>query len=304
MTEFQIFKELTKLDDDLISQWQTEAQSRPVARALSWLPLVAAILVLMAATAYAVGLTISVHYTDRPIEREGFTLIQKPGYGVALEEGAYAAEIEFHLEPVKAKNSEALADALTEAWKAWDSGYEFFTGAWLLDENGARRRFRGLAEAGDYLGLPLTLSEALDQADGPCFVRLLIADPAEAALEYANTGRISPAALILEDALALEGSESGLSVFVALGDRLPPSFQLRELQFLHQEGEPKEQRFQVTNGPELILMQTGNVEEDYNSCVVVWCENGIGYLAILRGRWNGIKAEDLLMPLLSELQLP
>ncbi len=304
MSEFQIFKELTELDDDLISQRQTEAQPRPVAKAITRLPLVAAILVLMAATVYAVGLTLTVRYLDRPIERDGFTLTQKPGYGVTLEEGSYAAEIDYHLEPVKLQSSELQADMLTEAWEHWTSGYEHFTGTWLLDESGARRRFDGLAEAGEALGLPLTRSDALDRADGPCYVRLLIADPAEAALEYANTGRISPAALILEDALALEGSESGLSVFVALGDRLPPSFQLRELQFLHQEGEPKEQRFQVKNGPELILMQTGAEDEDYNSCVVVWCENGIGYLAVLRGRWNGIKAEDLLMPLLSELKLP
>ncbi len=304
MNEFQIFKELTELDDDLLPYSSEQGCPLHISRVFTRLPFVAAILVLLAATAYAVGLTISVRYTDQPIERDGFTLIQKPGYGVALEEGSYAAEIDYHLEPVQAKNSEDLAEALTEAWKAWDSGYEFFTGAWLLDENGARRRFHGLAEAGDYLGLPLTLSEALNRADGPCFVRLLIADPAEAALEFADSGRICPAALILEDALALEGSERGVTVFVALRDRLPPSFQLRGQQFLHQEGEPKEQRFQVKNGPELILMQTGAEDEDYNSCVVVWCEQGIGYLAVLRGRWNGRKAEDLLMPLLSELQLP
>ena len=304
MTEFQIFKELTELDEDLLSQAITESRPRHAVRVVSRLPLVAAILFLMAATACAVGLKLSVHFMDRPIERGGFTLTQKPGYGIVLEEGSYTAELDYHLSPVEPQNSELLADALTAAWEQWDFGSAHFTGTWLLDESGARQRFDGLAEAGEALGLPLTRSEALDETDGPCFVRLLIADPEEAAAAYAKTGKITPAALILEDALSLEGGESGLSVFIALRDKLPPSFQLRELQFLHQEGAPKEQRFQAENGPELILLQTGAEDEEYNSCAVVWCEKGIGYLAVLRGRWNGAAAKDLLMPLLSELKLP
>ena len=199
MNEFQIFKELTELDDDVLLQASERSRPSPSARVLTRLPLAAAILVLMAAAAYAVGLSISVRCMDRPIRREGFTLTQKPGYGVTLEEGSCAAEVDYHLTPVEVKNSEALAEALTRAWKAWAADYAHFTGAWLLEETGARRRFDGLAEAGDYLGLPLTRSEALDRADGPCFVRLLIADPAEAALEFANTGKIHPAALVLED---------------------------------------------------------------------------------------------------------
>ena len=304
MNELQIFKELSELDDDLLSESSFVVQSNRTRRILVRIPLAAAILILLAATAYAIKLTLSVRYMDEPIERDGFSLTNIVGYGVGNEEGYYVAEVTYYLESVTPQNVELLANAMTSAWEKWESGHEHFTGTYLLDEAGARMRFDGLAAVSEAFGLPLTGSAALEQADGPCYVRLLIADPAGAALEYADTGKIQPAALVLEDALGLDGSESGLTVFIALGPELPPSFDLRKLRFLHQEGEPKESQFLTESGVELILLQTGAEGETYNSCAVVWCENGIGYLADLHGSWDGGKAQDRLMPLLSELELP
>ena len=304
MSEFQIFKELTELDDDLISQRQTEAQPRRTPRLALKLPLVAAAIILLAATAFAVNLTLSVRYMDRSIERSGFTLSNLVGYGIGYEEGHYVAEVTYWLEPVAPQSSEMLTDALTAAWEQWEGGHEHFTGTYLLDEAGARMRFDGLAEVAEAFGLPLTGSSALVQADGPCYVRLLIADPAAAALEYADTGTVRPAAMLLEDALQLDGSERGVTVFVALQETLPPSFNIRELRFLHQEGEPKETQFRTGSGVELVILQTGAEGEAFNSCAVVWCEHGIGYLAELHGSWGGGKAQDFLVPLLAELELP
>ena len=304
MNEFQIFKELTELDDELLSQSSFEAKPHSATRLALKLPLVAAAIVLLAATAFAVTLTLSVRYLDRSIERSGFTISSLVGYGIGYEEGHYVAEVTYWLEPVAPKNSEVLTDALTAAWEKWEGGHEHFTGTYLLDEAGARMRFDGLAEVAEAFSLPLTKSAALSQSDGPCYVRPLIADPAAAALEYADTGKVQPAALVIEDALRLEGSESGLTVFVALQETLPPSFNVRELQFLHQEGEPKESQFRTKSGVELVILQTGAEGEAYNSCAVVWCENGIGYLADLHGSWDGGKAQDRLAPLLAELQLP
>ena len=302
MHEFQIFKELTELDDDLMSEPDRETRPRRTARLSLRLALAAAILALLAATAYAVRLTLSVRYVNEPNERDGFSLTNIVGYGVGSEEGYYLAEVTYELEPVTPQNGELLADVLTSAWEQWTGSRERFTGAYLLDGSGARMRFEGLSEAGEFFGLPLTGSAALAAADGPCFVRLLIADPAKAAQEYADTGKVRPAALVIEDALQLEGSESGLTVFAALGSELPPSFSVRELRFLHQEGEPKESQFRTQGGVELILLQTGAEGETYNSCAVVWCENGIGYLADLHGSWDGGQAQDRLMPLLAKLK--
>ena len=302
MTELQIFKVLTDLDDALVLQADTEPRPRRTARLISRLPLVAAIIGLLAVTAFAVNMTLSVHYVDHTFERPGLTLSSKLGYGYLFEEGDYAAEVAYFLEPVSPKNSELLTDALTDAWERWDAGHEHFTGSYLLDETGARFRFDGLASVAETFSLPLTTSTALDAADGPCYLRLLIADPTKSALEYADSGKVQPAALVIEDALSVDGSESGLTVYVALGQSLPPSFSLRELQFLHLEGEPKESRFQTDDGVELTIVQTGADGEEYNSCAVVWCENGIGYLAFLRGRWDGGQAQDVLMPLLADIK--
>lgn len=302
MNEFQIFRELTELDDDLLFQLSLEAQKHRTSRAALRLLLVAAALVLLAATAYAIRLTLSVRYLDEPVKRDGFSLTNFVGYGVGNEEGYYVAEVTYDLEPVTPQKDELLVDALTSAWEQWEGSYERFTGAYLLDEAGARLRFDGLAAVSEAFGLTLTGSAALEQADGPCCVRLLIADAAKAALEYADAGKVRPAALVLEDALQLEGSESGLTVFVALGTDLPPSFSVRELRFLHQEGKLMESQYRTKGGVELILLQTGAEGEAYNSCTVVWCENGIGYLADLHGSWEGCKAQDFLMPLLAELE--
>lgn len=304
MNELQIFKELTELDDDLLSQSSFEVQSNRTRRILSRIPLAAAILILLVATAYAIKLTLSVRYMDEPIERDGFSLTNIIGYGVGNEEGYYVAEVTYYLEPVTPQKVELLTDAMTSAWEQWEGSHEHFTGTYLLDESGARLRYDGLAAVSEAFGLPLTGSAALEQTDGPCYVRLLIGDVEKAALEYADTGKVQPAALVLEDALQLEGSESGLTVFVALGSELPPSFDLRELRFLHQEGEPKQSQFRTESGVELVILQTGAEGETYNSCAVVWCENGIGYLADLHGSWDGGKAQDRLMPLLAELELP
>ncbi len=304
MNEFQIFKELTELDDDLLIQASREAQKKRTARMVLRVPLVAAIVILFAATAYAIKLTISVRYWDRPIERDGFSLTNTIGYGVGNEEGYYVAEVTYYLEPVTPQKVELLTDAMTSAWEQWEGSHEHFTGTYLLDEAGARLRYDGLAAVSAAFGLPLTGSAALEQTDGPCYVRLMIGDAEKAALEYADTGKVQPAALVLEDALQLEGSESGLTVFIALGSELPPSFDLRELRFLHQEGEPKHSQFRTESGVELVILQTGAEGETYNSCAVVWCENGIGYLADLHGSWDGGKAQDCLMPLLAELELP
>ena len=304
MNESQIFKELTELDDDLFMQTSFEAKPHHATRLALKLPLVAAAIVLLAATVFAVKLTLSVRYMDRSIERDGFTVSSLVGYGIGYEEGHYIAEVTYWLEPIAPQNREVLTDALTSAWEKWESGHEHFTGTYLLDEAGARMRFDGLEEVTETFGLPLTNSAALMQADGPCYVRLLIGDAAKAALEYADTGKVQPAALVLEDALQLEGSESGLTVFVALGSELPPSFSIQELRFLHQEGKPKQSQFRTKSGVELVILQTGAEGETYNSCAVVWCENGIGYLADLHGSWEGGKAQDRLMPLLVELELP
>ena len=304
MNEFQIFKELTELDDDLLIQASREAQKKRTARMVLRVPLVAAIVILFAATAYAIKLTLSVRYWDRPIERDGFSLTNIIGYGVGNEEGYYVAEVTYYLEPVTPQKVELLTDAMTSAWEQWEGSHEHFTGTYLLDEAGARLRYDGLTAVSAAFGLPLTGSAALEQTDGPCYVRLMIGDAEKAALEYADTGKVQPAALVLEDALQLEGSESGLTVFIALGSELPPSFDLRELRFLHQEGEPKHSQFRTESGVELVILQTGAEGETYNSCAVVWCENGIGYLADLHGSWDGGKAQDCLMPLLAELELP
>ena len=304
MNEFQIFKELTELDDDLLLQTSFEAKPRHATRLALKLPLAAAAIVLLAATVFAVKLTLSVRYMDRSIERDGFTVSSLVGYGIGYEEGHYVAEVTYWLEPITPQNGEVLTASLTAAWKRWECGHEHFIGTYLLDEAGARMRFDGLEEVADTFGLPLTNSAALTQADGPCYVRLLIADPAAAALEYTDTGKIQPAAMILEDAVQLDGSERGVTVFVALQETLPPSFAVRELQFLHQEGEPKESQFRTKSGIDLVILQTGAEGEAYNSCAVVWCENGIGYLADLHGSWDGGRAQDRLVPLLTELQLP
>ena len=304
MNEFQIFKELTELDDDLLIQASREAQKKRTARMVLRVPLVAAIVILFAATAYAIKLTLSVRYWDRPIERDGFSLTNIIGYGVGNEEGYYVAEVTYYLEPVTPQKVELLTDAMTSAWEQWEGSHEHFTGTYLLDEAGARLRYDGLTAVSAAFGLPLTGSAALEQTDGPCYVRLMIGDAEKAALEYADTGKVQPAALVLEDALQLEGSESGLTVFVALGSELPPSFSIQELRFLHQEGEPKQSQFRTKSGVELVILQTGAEGETYNSCAVVWCENGIGYLADLHGSWDGGKAQDCLMPLLAELELP
>ena len=304
MNELKIFKELTELDDDLLSQSSFEGQSNRTRRILTRIPLAAAILILLAATVYAIKLTLSVRYMDEPIERDGFSLTNIVGYGVGNEEGYYVAQVTYYLEPVTPQKVELLANAMTSAWEQWEGNHEHFTGTYLLDEVGARMRFDGLAAVSEAFGLPLTGSAALEQADGPCYVRLLIADPGKAALEYADTGKVRPAALVIEDALRLDGSESGLTVFIALEAELPPSFDLRELRFLHQEGEPKENQFRTKSGIKLVILQTGAEGDTYNSCAVVWCENGIGYLADLHGSWDGGEAQDRLMPLLAELELP
>lgn len=304
MNEFQVFKELTELDDDLLLQTSFEAKPRHAPRLAIKLPLVAAAIVLLAATVFAVNLTLSVRYMDHSIERDGFTLSSLVGYGIGYEEGHYVAEVTYWLEPLTPQNSDVLTGALTAAWEQWEGGHEHFTGTYLLDKAGARMRFDGLAEVAETFSLPLTGSTALAHVDGPCYVRLLIADPAAAAVEYADTGAVHPAAMLLEDALQLDGSERGLTVFVALQEKLPPSFNVRELQFLHQEGEPKESQFRTQSGVELVILQTGAEGEAYNSCAVVWCEHGIGYLADLHGSWDGGKAQDRLVPLLAELELP
>lgn len=292
---------LGDVDDALLTEAECLTE-RPAKHRRFLRPLIAAAAaVLLTLTATAAFFGVSVRYRTNTLAGIAVTI---PEHGVFIEPRYQTAEIRFSLETKQVQN-EALSECLTAAWEQWPYAHSTFTGAVLTEANGTRRSFASLQAVGDFLGLPLNTTEALSAVDGPYYVRMLISDSAQAAMEYADTGRLQPTALVIESALRLQSTvrPGNLTVLIALSDALPKGFGTQYLTVIEEEGALFESRARSSGGTEMLLLETERTENHLGTGGIYWCSDGIGYSASAEVAPNmPERVPDVLMPLLAELK--
>lgn len=295
MNEFDIFKQLTELDDDLLEEKPGKHPS------LFRGALIAAVLVsVLALTAVAVAVSVSVSYKEKTDGPEGYG-VHLPGYAFPASKDYHTAELQYFLAPVSVQNEALLTEGLTCAWEAWPYAHEFFTEAALTDESGKRRLFADLQEVAELFDLPLTLSEELNRVCGPCTVTLVAPDSAKAALEFADTGKIRPAGIIVCGALrtGVPTLESSITIYIPMTEDFCATYQKQTIISYESSGKFLDNTCHTTGDIPMLLLHT---EEASRIGAAAWCCDGIGYLAEIRlDDDTDVPALDVLMPLLREL---
>lgn len=300
MKEWDIFEALGEIDAPLLPT--PMPKQRRWARGGLRVALIAAMLSLLAGTVLAVGIGVGVRYGEQSVTLDGISLSQDDTQDLSY----HTAQIQYALHTVSTASDEFLTRALTEAW-AQHSGQELYD---LKAPDGSAQNLGSVAEAERLLGIDLMDSPELSGLIRGVYVTMVVAEPTQATVHYAQTGKLSPDGLLIYLSLrrgelsdtALDArlvSEAGITVFVPLTEAF---IQSQREQTLYSYGSSfVESGLMTAGGKSLLLLENGSTALGQVG-YAAWCDNGLGYLAHLKTYPEGYAtALSLLAPLLGRI---
>lgn len=301
MNSFAFWEEMTDIDDALLQNAETVPhKKRTATKRLVALGIAAAMVVMLAASAFAVGLGVNILRNGNTEAYEEYL----SNAWLSIHYSSVVMRIDYALQEQAPSVPEEWIEALTKAWTDFPYDCRHFTGTELLEETGARKRFDGIEELEDLLNIGLVNSPALDEQIRGGYVTLVISDPQEAQREFETSGRVTPDGIILYFPLEkADGVEyCGMSVYLALKESFLEEYSSHEVLSGIPNQNFTQRSLHTQGGIEVAVLQNEPQEGYQASGYLAWCENGIGYLIEIKCLRSAPHAPaDLITPYLEDL---